>query len=97
MKNYDQAWRRLTAAARETRDEHDTAAPYGFATRVIAEAMARPRANPRALLEKFAIRGLIAAGAFSLAAIAFGYSSWINEREEEAVAGDTVSEILAQS
>lgn len=97
MKNYDQAWRRLTTAARENRDDHDTAAPYGFATRVVAQAMARPLSDPRALFEKFAIRGLIAAGAFSLAAVAFGYSSWRTEREEEMVPTDTVSEILAQS
>jgi hypothetical protein len=97
MKNYDQAWRRLTAAAREVREENDTAMPYGFATRVVAEAMARPLANPRALLEKFAVRGLIAAGVFSLAAVAFGYASWLKEREEEVLTADTVSEMLAQS
>jgi hypothetical protein len=97
MKNYDQAWRRLTAAARDARDDSETEAPYGFATRVAALAMGRPLVNPRALFEKFAVRGLIAAGVFSLAAVAFGYSAWLNEREEEIITGDTVSEILAQS
>ena len=66
MKNYDQAWRRLTAAAREAADHRDSAAPYGFATRVATQAMARPFSDPRLVFEKFAIRGLIAAGAFSL-------------------------------
>ncbi|HET7536187.1 MAG TPA: hypothetical protein VFJ90_07020 [Candidatus Didemnitutus sp.] len=97
MKNYDQAWRRLTAAARDASDDRNTESPYGFATRVAAMALGRPLVNPRALFEKFAMRGLIAAGVFSLAAVAFGYSSWLNEREEEVVTGDTVSEILAQS
>ena len=97
MNPYEQAWRRLTAAAREATDDRDTAAPYGFATRVAALAWARPRVDSRAVLEKFAMRGLIAAGVFSLAAVAFGYSAWLNEREEEIVSGDTVSEILAQS
>jgi hypothetical protein len=97
MKNYDQAWRRLTTAARDAHDDRGTEAPYGFATRVAALALSRPLADSRALLEKFALRGLIAAGVFSLAAVAFGYSAWMNEREDEVVSGDTVSEILAQS
>ena len=60
-------------------------------------AAKRPMADSRALLEKFAVRGLIVAGVFSLAAMALGYSAWMNEREEEVLAADPVSEMLAQS
>lgn len=93
-----EAWLRLTAAARRAPDERDASAPYGFATRVAALGFGAPAAPiPRALLEKFALRGLFAACTLSVAAAAFGYSAFSSEQETEVATGDTVTEVLAQS
>jgi hypothetical protein len=50
-------WMRLTAAARRTADERDAAAPYGFATRIAALALAQ---EPRifSVFERFALRAV---------------------------------------
>jgi hypothetical protein len=96
MKNYEQKWRRLVEAARAAREEESgTAAPYGFATRVAALAMTAPAENPWALFERFAVRGLLAAGVFSLAAAAFGLTALTNgDREDDPVSSDIVTEVL---
>lgn len=98
MNPHNQQWLRLVAAARQAPYDRDETAPFGFATRVAALGVMAPAAVlPRALLEKFALRGLFAACALSAAAAAFGYSAFTSEQETEAVAGDTVTEVLAQS
>ena len=90
------AWRRLASAARQVRDERETSAPYGFATRVAARAMSAPSLTG-ALLEKFALRGLLAACACSAAAAVFGYAAIMPDPEEELLTTDSVAEVLAQS
>jgi len=98
MNHYDQAWQRLTTAARNVPAEEDVAAPYGFATRLAALGLAAPRESRYRLFEKFALRGLVAAAAFSMAAVAFGYSTWASDRDDDTVAvNDTVGEILSTS
>lgn len=97
MNHHDQRWLRLVAAARSARDERDAAAPYGFATRVAALAMTMPSANPFAVFDRIAKRGLIAAAAFSVAAVVFGYSAWTGDHGDDVTATDAVSEILELS
>lgn len=98
MNDPHQPWERLTRAARQVSDPRDTSAPYGFATRVVAQAMAaRSMARSGALFEQFALRGLFAAGALSLAAAAFGFSAITEERTYTELYGDTVVEVLAES
>ena len=95
MKNYQPAWQRLAAAARTHREPHDETAPYGFAVRVASHACASPAMSGSAgLLEKFALRGLLAACSFSLAAITFGFGSGTAEQEDEIASADSVSQIL---
>lgn len=95
--NHD-IWARLASLARRSPVEGDTAAPYGFATRVAALALAaRALPPPRVLLEKFAWRGLFAAGAFSAAAVAFGFSALTADDESDVLVQDVVAEILAES
>jgi hypothetical protein len=95
MNRHDQAWQRLSAAARRA-PEGDVTAPFGFATRVVAHGFAGTTLPTTvALLEKFAWRGFVAAMACSLAAAAFGYSTITADPEIEV--GDTVTEVLAQS
>lgn len=98
MNPHNQQWLRLVAAARSAPDSRDDTVPYGFATRVAALSLGAPAAMlPRAVLEKFALRGLFAACALSIAAAAFGYSAFRSEQETEVATGDTVLEVLAQS
>lgn len=96
MNRQDQAWARLTAAARRAADDREVSAPYGFATRVAARAMSAPSLTG-ALLEKFALRGLLAACACSAAAAVFGYAAIMPDPEEELLTTDSVAEVLAQS
>lgn len=66
-------WSRLTASARPFPDRHDTAAPYGFATRVAALAMAQER-KVASLFERFAFRALGAACLLALLSVVANYS-----------------------
>jgi hypothetical protein len=74
MKNSPQAWERLAAAARSVPDERDVQAPFGFATRVAALAMAAER-PAISLIERFSLRAMILACGLAVVAIAANYSS----------------------
>ncbi len=65
-------WARLTAAAREVRDERDSSAPYGFATRVVALAFAQER-RVSSLFERFAFRAVGVASLLALFSIVLNY------------------------
>ena len=96
MNNDQQSWQRLAAAARQHRNEVDESAPYGFPMRIASQAFASPLATGSwGLVEKLALRGLIAACTFSLAAMAYGFiSSGSSEHDDEVASTDTVGEIL---
>jgi hypothetical protein len=73
MKPTDFQWQRLARAARRATDARDEAAPYGFATRVAAQAFAaKDSANP--ILERFAWRALGLACLVAVLGIAANYS-----------------------
>lgn len=76
MSPEDKAWQKLIASARLARDDRNTTAPYGFATRVAARAMAEPRFSP-GLIERFSWRAVIAALLLALGGVATNYASWI--------------------
>jgi hypothetical protein len=65
-------WTRLTAAARQAPDERDSGAPYGFATRVAALALAQER-RVSALFERFAFRAVAISCLLALASVAVNY------------------------
>ena len=65
-------WARLTAAAREVKDERDSSAPYGFATRVVALAFAQER-SVSSLVERFAFRAVGVASLLALFSIVLNY------------------------
>jgi hypothetical protein len=66
-------WTRLTAAARRAPDDRDTAAPYGFATRVAALALAQEQ-RIASLFERFALRAVGLSCLLALASVALNYS-----------------------
>lgn len=96
MNRFDQQWQKLTALARQAPVERDTALPPGFATRVAARAAAAPVPGPWFALERFALRGFIAAAACGVAAIAYGFPSLASDQIDIYATGtaDTVVELL---
>ena len=66
------AWRRLASAARQVRDERETSAPYGFATRVAALAMGR-ESRVASLVERFAFRAVGVASLLALFSVVLNY------------------------
>ena len=73
----------------------DPAIPAGFATRVAARAAADGSvAGPWAMLERLALRGLVAAAACCVAAVAFNYFSSTPELPDEAELDETMSVML---
>ena len=94
MNPSDQKWSRLTAAARQAQDTRDTAAPYGFATRVAALAMAQERLAV-SLLERFSLRALGVASLLALVCVATNISTVTSLfREEAATSDDPVAEMI---
>jgi hypothetical protein len=74
--NSPDSWQRLAAAARRAPDERDTAAPYGFAVRVAAQAWAASAA-PIPFFEHFSLKlSLRALGAAALLAVATAGASY---------------------
>jgi len=96
MNRFDHQWQKLTAVARQTADARDTSPPPGFATRVAARAAAAPADSPWAVFERFALRGLVVAAAFGVAAVAFNYSSLSADQNDLYATGttDTVVDLL---
>ena len=91
------AWSRLVAAARRAPiDNRDTAAPFGFATRVAALAFAQAAERPLAMLfDRLSFRALGCAGLLAVASVAANLAPVLNAIEEEAAAlGDPVVEML---
>ena len=67
-------WMRLTASARTARDERDVTAPYGFATRIAALALAQER-KVTSLFERFALRAVGIACLLALGSVALNYGA----------------------
>jgi hypothetical protein len=67
------SWQRLVAAARQSTDDRETTPRAGFATRVVAYAMAAERPAV-SLLERFALRAVGVACLFALLGIAANLS-----------------------
>ena len=96
MNRFDHQWRKLTALARSAPVEPEAAAPFGFAPRVAARAAALPAGAPWLSLERFALRGLVAAAACSLAAAAVNYAELSSDQHDNYVSGtaDSIVELL---
>ena len=95
-------WARLTAAARTVRQDGDTTAPYGFATRVAALALSQEH-RVSSLLERFALRAVGVAALLALFSVVLNYQAFseapsasTNQTEEldVAAADDAVAIVL---
>lgn len=93
MKPEETAWLRLAAAARRAEDHRDEAAPYGFATRVAALALAERRVSAAALFERFSWRALGVAGLLALVSVASNYSALASPAAEDDVISEEITVI----
>ena len=96
MNRFDHQWQKLTALARQTPADAGAPAPYGFVIRMAAQAAALPAGAPWLSLERFALRGLVAAAACSLAAAAVNYAELSSDQHDNYVSGtaDSIVELL---
>jgi hypothetical protein len=88
MNRFEHQWQKLIVAARQAPVSAADAAPYGFGTRVAAQAAAQP-ATPWLPLERFALRGLFVAAVCSLTAFAFNYSVFSTDQADILATGTT--------
>lgn len=89
-------WNRLTAAACTVADDRDVTAPYGFATRVVALALAQER-KVASLFERFAVRALCAAFLLALLSVVVNYPALgtaPSASEDELTEDDPVAVLL---
>jgi hypothetical protein len=94
-------WSRLAAAARTAPDDRDTAAPYGFTTRVAALALAEER-KAFSLFERFALRAVAVSCLLAVLSVAVNYAHLPAARpaasalaEEELTGDDSVAVLLS--
>lgn len=93
----DTRWQRLVESARQVPDNRDTAAPFGFATRVAALAFSKPKASLAATLDRFSWKALILSCILMTLGIASSYSTLISVNDDESTPQDPVSEIIEVS
>jgi hypothetical protein len=80
-------WQRLIEAARRAPDQRDPNAPYGFATRIAAQAVALERMPATAwLFERMSLRALGFAALLVVATVATNVSPIKRMIEEDAAA-----------
>jgi hypothetical protein len=93
MNQFTPQWQKLIAQARLAPRETDAQAPLGFATRVASRAMMLPL-SPWAAFERFALRGLVVAAALAVTAMAFHFTTGMNEPADAYATTDTIGELL---
>ena len=69
-------WQRLTAAARRAPDGRESAAPFGFSTRMVALALEQHRAAAASLFERFSLRALGVASLLAVVSVVANFSAF---------------------
>jgi len=86
------AWPRLTAAVRAAiaLDTRDTAAPYGFATRIVARALGPKHAAAAPILVSYAMRALGISCLLAILLVSINLGAILRDIDDEAATlGDT--------
>lgn len=94
MNDFDTKWQKLTTLARHAPAEPAGEVPAGFAARVTLQAASFSLPSPWAVLEHLALRGLVAATACCVAAVAFNYFGASPDMTDEADFDATMSVLL---
>lgn len=82
-------WGKLVAMARLDHDDRPESAPYGFATRVVAQAMAGQVPATSTLFERWAWRAVAIAGMFATVTVAANYSTFTGGSDYDLLSDDT--------
>jgi hypothetical protein len=83
------SWEKLVAVARLARDDRREEAPYGFATRVVAQAMANQVQAKSTLFERWAWRAVAIAGMFATVTVAANYTTFTSPPDYDLLSDDT--------
>lgn len=98
MNDFDLRWQRLVAAARRVPAAEPVVAPYGFATRIAAQAWAGERQGLLTVLGRVSIRALWVACVLMLVSVAASYfSSNLSAANADQFQFDPVSEVLSSA
>jgi hypothetical protein len=98
MKDFESRWQQLVAAARQAPAPEGATAPYGFATRVAARALAEERPGLLAVFGRFSVRALWVAGLLMLASVVANYlGTPTGEDDSDEGQFDPVVEFLSAS
>jgi hypothetical protein len=76
MNPQNPGWDKLVALARRARDDRPETAPYGFATRVAAQAMGGELPSTATLFERWSWRAVAIAGMFAAVSVAANYGEF---------------------
>jgi hypothetical protein len=98
MKDFESRWQQLVTVARQAPVADDTAAPYGFATRLAARALSE-QGQPAlvAVFGRFSVRALWVACLLMLVSMAANYVAFAGGEEDEQGLTDPVAEVLSAS
>jgi hypothetical protein len=97
MKDFDSRWQRLVAAARQAPAADEGTAPYGFATRVAAQAMNEAPSLMVAVFARFSVRALCLACLLTLTGVAANYLAFGGPSDDEQNLIDPVSEVFTNA
>ena len=89
MNTENPRWDKLVSQARRARDDRPETAPYGFATRVVAQAMAANEGLVANLFERWSWRAIGVAAAFAVVTVAANYSTFTGPADYDLTSDDT--------
>ena len=89
MNRKNQSWDKLVAVARQARDDRPETAPYGFATRVAALAMAGDIPEHANLFERWSWRAVAIAGMFAAVSVAANYTALTSSSDDDLLSEET--------
>lgn len=88
------SWEKLVAVARRAGDDRLESAPYGFATRVAALAMAGDGLKAATLFERWSLRAVAVAGLFAVLTVATNYSSFTSYGDDDLLSEESTMAAL---
>jgi hypothetical protein len=97
MKDFDSKWEQLVASARQAPVAGERAMPYGFATRVAAQAMNEAPTALIAMFGRFSVRALWLACLLTLASVAANYLTFAGSTDDSQSWIDPVSEVFTDA
>ena len=89
MNPENSSWNKLVAVARNARDDRPETAPYGFATRVVAQAMSGHILSGGNLFERWSWRAVAIASMFAAVSVAANYTALTSSVDDDLLSEET--------